>query len=230
MLDLGRFFENADDDAMLGDVGSQSVIFDRYRDLALICTRLDQIGAEHGAVEARPHEFDELWQRRLALVQDIVDAPATKIRDAVFKTRLLTSFLADGELRLALTSECVEDCDRALVVEGETERGLKALEPGLWNACERVRESLAVAPTDRTALPESWWRELRDAVWAIAGHQALTPVGLKAKGEIFLAVSCFANETDGLGALQMSYLRDFDALAAARLSDEGFARARRKAG
>ena len=230
MLDLGRFFENADDDAMLGDVGSQSVIFDRYRELTLICTRLDQIGAEHGAVETRPHEFDELWQRRLALVRDIVDAPATKIRDAVFKTRLLTSFLADGELRLALTCQCVEDCDRALVVEGETERGLKALEPDLWNACERVRESLAVAPTDGTALPESWWRELQDGVWAIARHLALTPVGLRAKGEIFHELWLFAEETELWGALQMSYLRDFDALAAARLSDEGFARAQRKAG
>jgi hypothetical protein len=111
-----------------------------------------------------PHEFDELWQRRLALVREIVDVPATKIHDAVFKVTLLTSFLADGELRLGLTHQCVEDCDRALVVEDETERGLKALEPGLWAACERVRKDLAVAPTDGTAIPESCWRELRDAV------------------------------------------------------------------
>jgi hypothetical protein len=68
------------------------------------------------------------------LVREIVDVPATKIHDAVFKVTLLTSFLADGELRLALTHQCVEDCDRALVVEDETERGLKALEPGLWAA------------------------------------------------------------------------------------------------
>ena len=153
-----------------------------------------------------------------------------RFRDAVFKTRLLTSFLANGELRLALTCQCVEDCDRALVVKGETERRLLALEPGLWNACERVRESLAVAPTDGTALPESWWRELQDGVWAIARHQALTSVGLRAKGEIFHDLWLFAEETELWGALQMSYLRDFDALAAARMSEEGFARARRKAG
>jgi hypothetical protein len=61
-----------------------------------------------------------------------------------------------------------------------------------------------VAPTDGTAIPESWWRELRDAVWAIARYQAVTSVGLKAKGEIFQKVWRFANETDGLGALQMS--------------------------
>ena len=90
------------------------------------------------------------------------------------------------------------------MVEDETERGLEALEPGLWAACERVRKDLAVAPTDGTATPESWWRELRDAVWAIARYQALTSVGLKPKGEILQEVRRFANETDGLGALQMS--------------------------
>ena len=71
---------------------------------------------------------------------------------------------------------------------------------------------------------------MQDGVWAIARHQALTPVGLRAKGEIFHEIWLFAEETELWGALQMSYLRDFDALAAARLSDEGFARARRKAG
>jgi hypothetical protein len=230
MPGLDRFSENAGDGPMSCDSASFGVIFDRYREFLSIGTRLDQIEAEHGAARTRPSEFDDLWQRRLALVRDIVYAPATKIRDAVFKTRLLTSFLADGELRLALTSQCVEDCDRALVVEGETDRDFKALEPKLWNACERVRESLAVAPTDGTALPESWWRDLKNGVLAIARHQALTAVGLRAKGEIFHELWLFAEETELWGALQMSYLRDFDALAAARLSDEGFARARRKAG
>ena len=63
----------------------------------------DPIEAEHTAAETRPHEFDELWQRRLALEREIVDVPATKIHDAVFKVTLLTSFLADGELRLGRT-------------------------------------------------------------------------------------------------------------------------------
>jgi hypothetical protein len=45
----------------------------------------------NGASETRPHEFDELWQRRLALVREIVDVPATKIYDPVFKAILLTS-------------------------------------------------------------------------------------------------------------------------------------------
>jgi hypothetical protein len=34
----------------------------------------------------RPHEFDERRQRRLALVREIVDVPATKIHDAVFRS------------------------------------------------------------------------------------------------------------------------------------------------
>lgn len=118
-------------------------------------------------------------------MREIVDVPATEIHDAVFKATLLISFLADGELRPGLTHQCVEDCDRALVVEDETERGLKALEPSLWTACERVRKDLAVAPADGAAIPESWSRESRDAVWAIARYQALPSGGLKAKGEIF---------------------------------------------
>jgi hypothetical protein len=214
------FYEVVKDNPILGESASCGVIFDRYRELSSIAMRLDQIEAEHGAAETRPHEFDELWQRRLALVREIVDAPATKIHDAVFKVTLLTSFLVDGELRLALTHQCVEECDRALLVGDETELRLEALEPGLWAACERVRKDLAAAPTDGAAIPEAWWRELRDAVWAIADCQALTSVGLKAKGEIFQEVWRFANETDGLGALQMSYLRDFGTLASARLHKE----------
>jgi hypothetical protein len=228
MLELDRSFESADDDPMSGDNASCGVIFERYRELSAIAVQLDQIEAEHGAAETRPDEFDELWQRRLELVREIVDLPATKSHDAVFKMILLSSFLADGELRLALTHQCVEECDRALLVGDETERGLKALEPGLWAACERVRKDLVLAPSDGAAVPESWWRELRDG--AIARCQALTSIGLKAKGEIFQEVWRFANETDGLGALQMSYMRDFGALAAARLGDEGSARSRRKAG
>jgi hypothetical protein len=220
MLSLDCSYEVANDNPIWGESASCGVIFERYRELSAIAVQLDQIEAEHGAAETRPDELDELWQRRLGLVREIVDLPATKIHDAVFKVVLLTSFLADGQLRLALTHQCVEECDRALLVGDETERGLKALEPGLWVACERVRKDLVLAPSDGAAVPESWWRELRDGVWAIARCQALTSVGLKAKGEIFQEVWRFANETDGLGALQMSYLRDFETLASARLHKE----------
>jgi len=85
-----------------------------------------------------------------------------------------------------------------------------------------------VAPTVGTAIPESWWRELRDAVWAIARYQVLTSVGLKARAEILQKVWRFANETDGLGALQMSYMKDFETLASTRLQQQ--ARPIRQAG
>jgi len=62
--------------------------------------------------------------------------------------------------------------------------------------------------------------QLREAILAIAGHQAATSLGLKAKGEIFHELWRVADETEALGALQMSYLSDFRALASARLSDE----------
>jgi hypothetical protein len=220
MLELDRFLENGDDDLKLAESASGGVIFERYREFSSIAMRLDQIEVEHNAVVTRPHEFGELLERRSALVREIVDAPAPKIRDAIFKMSLLSSFLAGLDLRLVLTRECVEDCDRAVAVEEETERGVKALEPGLWAACERVREHLAAAPTDGNAMPESWFQELRDAVRAIARHQALTAVGLKAKGEIFQVIWGSTDETERLDALQMSYMKDFRALASTRLRKE----------
>jgi len=100
----------------------------------------------------------------LALAPEIVDAPATKIHDPVFQ-RELTNFIPCGwELRLGLTHPSAEDCDRAFIDEDETERGVKALEPCLWAACEPSSQGLGVAPTDGTAIPESRWRQLRDAV------------------------------------------------------------------
>ena len=48
--------------------------------------------------------------------------------------------------------------------------------------------------------------------------------------EIFHEIWRFAEETEIWGALQMSYMRDFGALAAARLRDEGCARSQREAG
>jgi hypothetical protein len=219
MLELDRFLENGDNNLILAESASCGVMFDRYRELSSIDTRLDQIEVEHSAVVTRPHEFGELLERRSALVQEIVDAPAPKIGDAIFKMSLLSSLLG-FQVRLALTRECVEECDRTIAVEEETERGVKALEPGLWAACEHVREHLARARAVGTVMPESWSRELRDAVRAIACHQALTSVGLKAKGEVFQEVWSSTDQTERLDALQMSYMRDFRALASARLRKE----------
>lgn len=53
---------------------------------------------------------------------------------------------------------------------------------------------------------------------AIARYEAMTPVGLKAKGEIFQEVLRFASATEGLSALQMSYMQDFRFLAYYRMN------------
>ena len=89
---------------------------------------------------------------------------------------------------------------------------------------------LVAAAAEDFEFSEAWWDEVREGVRATACHQAQTPVGLRAKAEIFHEIWLFAEETEMWGALQMSYMRDFGALAAARLRDEGCARSRRKAG
>ena len=91
------------------------------------------------------------------------------------------------------------------------------------------RDFVAAAAED-FEFSEAWWDEVRDRVRATACHQARTPLGLRAKAEIFREIWRLAEEAEMWGALQMSYMRDFGALAAAQLGDEGGARSRRKAG
>jgi hypothetical protein len=105
-----------------------------------------------------------------------------------------------------------------------------ALEPALWSSCQQIRQKLAATAAEDFEFSETWWDEVCEGVHAAACHQARTPVGLRAKGEIFREIWLFAEETELWRALQMSYMRDFGALAAARLHSEGCARSRRKAG
>ena len=219
MLRVESLHELAKDNQEWRDECSSGILFNRYREFALIATRLKHL--EESCADGMDHGIGELWERRRSLVDQIVVASPATIEDAIFKATILSSCLADGELQLGLTSQCVEDCDRLLSVEHETERCLKALEPTLWTACQRVRDELVAGRADAAALTECWWMEFRDSIRAIARHQALTSVGLKAKGEIFQEVSRFANETEGLDALQMSYMRDFGALAFVRLHGVG---------
>ena len=53
MLDLDRFFENADDDPMSGDKASCGVIFDRYREFSAFAQRLEDRN-EFGDGDALP--------------------------------------------------------------------------------------------------------------------------------------------------------------------------------
>jgi hypothetical protein len=218
MLDLDRFFEDADDDPLSADSASRGVIYDRYREFSALARRLAADEASLG-METHSRELEALWERRAQLAREIVDTPAPAIADVVFKMTVVSSLVAEGEVRLGLTQQCVEECERVLPVETVGEQGFMALEPALWSSCRQIRGQLAAAAAEDFEFSEAWWDELREGVHAAACHQALTPVGLRAKGEIFHELWLFAEETELWGALQMSYLRDFDALAAARLSD-----------
>jgi hypothetical protein len=229
MLGLDRLFKNADDDPMSGDNAPCGVIFDRYREYSALAKRLDDDETSSGT-ETHSQQLEALWERRSQLAREFVDAPAPAIADVVFKMTVVSSLVAEGEVRLGLTQQCVEECERVLPLETVGEQAFMALEPALWSSCRQIRGQLATAAAEDFEFSEAWWDEVREGVHAAACHQALTPVGLRAKGEIFHELWLFAEEAELWGALQMSYLRDFDALAAARLRDEGFARPRRTAG
>ena len=229
MLGLDRFFESANDDSVLGDNASWGVIFDKYREFSALARRLEADETSLG-MEMHSQELEALWERRSQLARELVDTPAPAIADVVFKMTIVSSLVAEGEVRLGLTQQCVEECERALPVETVGEQGFMALEPALWSSCQQIRQKLAATAAEDFEFSETWWDEVCEGVHAAACHQARTPVGLRAKGEIFREIWLFAEETELWRALQMSYMRDFGALAAARLHSEGCATSRRKTG
>jgi hypothetical protein len=173
--------------------------------------------AEKGLREPRPEDLDKLWRKRVVLAKEIVDVAAPTIDEAIFKATMTTSLLSGGEVQVVLTPQCLKDCDRVLSADGDGEQCVKALEPDLWQACSRVRERMSEATEEAEALGVGWWRDLKDLVRAIADQEAMTQVGLRAKGQIFQELLAFASAMDGLKALQMSYLRDFGYLAYRRM-------------
>jgi hypothetical protein len=229
MLNLDRFFKSANDESVSGDNASCGVIFDKYREFSALARRLEADETSLGA-EMHSQELEALWERRSQLARALVDTPAPAISDVVFKMTIVSSLVAEGEVRLGLTQQCVEECERVLPVETVGEQVFMALEPALWSSCQKILQRLVAAAAEDFELSEAWWDEVREGVRAAACHQARTPVGLRAKAEIFHEIWRFAEETEQWGALQMSYMRDFGALAAARLGDEGCARSQRKSG
>jgi hypothetical protein len=229
MLGLDRFFEDADDDPISAESASRGVIFDRYREFSALARRLEADEKSLG-MATHSQELEALWERRSQLARELVDTPAPAIPDVVFKMTIVSSLVAEGEVWLGLTQQCVEECERALAVETVAEQCFMALEPALWSLCQQIRQKLAATAAEDFEFSETWWDEVCEGVHAAACHQARTPVGLRAKAEIFHEIWLFAEETEMWGALQMSYMRDFGALAAARLHSEGCARSRRKAG
>lgn len=192
-------------------------LFDSCREFSSIVVRLNQI-REQGGLQPSAANNEPLWEQRSQLVRQIIQTPAPMIDDAVVKVTILSSLVCAGEIQFGLTPQCLDDCDRALAPQGKQEQCLEALEPELWNACLRVRKAMNEGTGDSEALCERWWRDFGKAVRQIARWEAKTSIGLKAKGEIFQEVLRFASATEGLGALQMSYMRDFRSLAYCRMN------------
>jgi len=160
---------------------------------------------------------------------------------------MTASLLSDGEVRVGLTPQCLEECDRALAQEGDGEQCLRALEPELWALCQRVQEQTAALEARWDWVKQSEegggsndpchgfsvaraWDELHESVWCVARYETMTPVGLRAKGKVFSDLLVFFSALEGLFALQDSYLRDFDHLAYRRLNGKDSPMPRRSVG
>jgi len=228
MPELDRFLENVDDDLISAESASRRAIFERYREFSALAKRLD--ANEIAGMEMHPQVVEALWERRSQLARELVDTPAPAIADVVFKMTIVSSLVEDGEVRLGLTPQCMAECERALAVETGSEECFKALEPALWGSWQQIRQKLAAAAAEGFEFSEAWWEEFREGVHAAVCQEARTPVGLRAKGEIFREIWLFVEEAEEWSALQTSYMRDFGALAAPRLHSEDSRRSRRKVG
>ena len=200
----------------------RSAFWERWCEFAVVVSRLNQLEAEAptGNGEESTEEINELWRKRAELATEIVDAAVATVEEAIFKVTVTASLLSDGEIRVILTPQCLEDCDRALAVDGVGAQCVKTLEPDLWTACSRVRAQIAEVDEDAETLGFTWWRDLQNLVNEIAGYEAMTRAGLRAKGQVFQDLFDFASLMDCLSALQMSYVRDFGNLAYRRLRDK----------
>jgi hypothetical protein len=229
MLDLDRCFEGAEDDRIFGENASGGLIFERYREFSALAKRLDVDEMGVGMAMHSP-VLEALWERRSQLARELVDTPAPAMLDVVFKMTIVSSLVEGEEVTLGLTPQCVEECERALAVEIGSEESFKTLEPALWSLCQQIRQKLAAAAAEDFEFSEAWWNEVFEDVHVATCQEARTPVGLRAKGEIFREISLFTEKDELWGALQMSYLRDFGTLATPRLRSEGATRSRRKTG
>ena len=190
------------------------------------------------AAKDGPKQVDHilaLWRKRAKLAKRILAAAVSKIEDVVLKAAMTTFLLLEGDLRVVLTRQCLEECDRALAQNGDGEQCLRSLEPEFWALCDRVRRQIAALAARwdcveqreevggpnraRASLSLSTaWNETNESIWRVARYETMTPAGLRAKGTLFSdALALVGDAMDGLSALQDSYLRDFDHLAYRRL-------------
>jgi hypothetical protein len=219
---LQRLSEEGDEPQQMCERWSKrSAFWERWCEFAVVVSRLNQLEAEAptGNGEESTEEINELWRKRAELATEIVDAAVATVEEAIFKVTVTASLLSEGEIRVVLTPQCLVDCDRALAADGDGEQCVKTLEPDLWTACLRVREQIAEADEDAETLGLTWWRDLQNLVGEIAGYEAMTRAGLRAKGQVFQDLFDFASLMDGLSGLQMSYVRDFGNLAYRRLRE-----------
>ena len=224
---------------------NESAVWRCCYEYAEVTSRLKRLGAGHGYRAQDEAEVKALWDKGAALAQAIVEAAASTVEDVLLKVALTAALLADGVLEVGLTLQCLEECGRALDEEGEAEQCLKALEPDLWRRRQRVEELAAVLEARWEAVERSTagegldaagrslaaaWNDLDEAVWSVACYDAMTPVGLRAKGTVFTHLVTFVGEMDGLSALQDSYLQDFYHLAYRRLHGKDSSLPRRSFG
>ena len=99
--------------------------------------RLNQLTSGEQIEMAKP-DIDALWRKRADLAESIVAARAPTIGDAIVKAVVTAGLLAEGEVEVVVTPQCIEEYDRALAEDGDEEQSLKVLEPDLWALCQRV--------------------------------------------------------------------------------------------
>ena len=172
-------------------------------------------------IEMAKPDIHALWRKRADLAESIVAAPAPTIGDAIVKAVMTAGLLAEGEVEVVVTPQCIEECDRALAEDGDEEQCLKVLEPDLWALCQRAEElksELEARWDDRAGFCiASAWAELCKSVWSVARYETMTRVGLRAKGELFQDLVEVVSVMDALSGLQNAYLRDFNYLSYRRL-------------
>ena len=172
-------------------------------------------------IEMAKPDIHALWRKRAYLAESVVAAPAPTIGDAFVKAVITAGLLAEGEVEVVVTPQCIEECDRALAKDGDEEQCLKVLEPDLWALCQRaeeLRSEFEARWDDRAGFCiVSAWAELRKSVGSVARYETMTRVGLRAKGELFQDLVEVVSDMDALSGLQNAYLRDFSHLSYRRI-------------
>ena len=121
---------------------NQGPVWRSCYEYVVVTSRLKRVEAIKGHSN-QVDDIDALWRKRAELAKRIVDAAAPTIEELLLKVAMTASLLSEGEVRVVLTPQCLEECDRALAQDGDGEQCLRALEPELWALCQRVEQQTA---------------------------------------------------------------------------------------